>query len=277
MLQLNIALKFLKDIWQNKGLRNFLLIVIVVLLFLKQCNQISNLKQDVAQTEEKAERNFNNYKAARDTVRILELANGNQAATIKSYEFDIANLEDTQKKLIAKYRDALDLNKDLNKVNSLLSAEIKIKDSLLAELSVTRIDSLTDLVKFNKFDDFGSGNTRLLNGSMTVFRDGNRLLYRDPIFSIEQELSLFASIEDVDGQDEVKITTQYPGLTITNIENINLINTKLNQRAEKAAKTAGWSVGIGVGYGVNLNNNQVISYGPSLGIGLFWSPKWLRF
>lgn len=277
MVQLNIALKFLKDIWQNKGLRNFLLIVIVALLFLKQCNQISNLKQDVAQTEEKAERNFNNYKAARDTVRILELANGNQAATIKSYEFDIANLEDTQEKLIAKYRDALDLNKDLNKVNSLLSAEIKIKDSLLAELSVTRIDSITDLVKFNKFDDFGSGNTRLLNGSMTVFRDGNRLLYRDPIFSIEQELSLFASIEDVDGQDEVKITTQYPGLTITDIENINLINTKLNQRAEKAAKTAGWSVGIGVGYGVNLNNNQVISYGPSLGIGLFWSPKWLRF
>lgn len=277
MVKLNIALKFLKNIWQNKGLRNFLLIVIVVLLFLKQCNQISNLKHDVAQTEEKAERNFNNYKAAIDTVRILELANGNQAATIKSYEFDIANLEDAQDKLIDKYRDALDINKDLNKVNSLLSAEIKIKDSLLAELSVTRIDSLTDLVKFNKFDDFGSGNTRLLEGSMTVFRDGNRLLYRDPIFSIEQELSLFAAIEEVDGQDEIKITTQYPGLTITDIENINLINTKLNQHTEKATKTAGWSVGIGIGYGINLNNNQVISYGPSLGIGLFWSPKWLRF
>lgn len=277
MLQLKAALGFIKGIWENKGLRNFLLILIAVLLFLKQCNQISNLKQEIVQTEETATRNFNNYKAARDTVKILELANGNQASIIKGYEFDIANLEDSQEELIAKYRRALDINKDLNKVNSLLSAEIMIKDSLLAELSVTRVDSLTDLVKFSRFDDFGSGNTRELKGSMTVYRDGNRLLYRDPIFSIQQELSLFASIEEVDGQDAIKITTQYPGLTITDIENINLINTKLNQRAEKAAKTAGWSVGIGVGYGVNLNNNQVISYGPSIGVGLFWSPKWLRF
>ena len=109
---------------------------------------------------------------------------------------------------------------------------------------------------------------------MYVYRDSNHISYRDPNFSISQEMSLFAAIENVDGQDEIKISTSYPGLTITDIENINMINTKLNQRNEK---TAGWSVGFGIGYGVNLNNNQVISYGPSLGVGLFWSPKWLRF
>ena len=276
MITLTYVLDKLKAIWQNKQLRNFLIIVLVALLFLKQCNQISNLKREVDQVEETADRNFNNYKAAQDTVRLLELKNGKQAATIKSYEFDIANLEEEQHGLIAKYRGVLDINKDLNKVNTLLSADIKIKDSLLAAISVERIDSITDKVTFDRFDDFGHGNTRNLAGSMFVYRDGDNLLYRDAIFSIQQEMSLYAAIEDADGdsQDEIKITTDYPGIIITDIENINLINSKLNQKYEKKS---GWSIGLGVGYGVNLNNNQVISYGPSLGIGLFWSPKWLRF
>lgn len=252
----------------------FIIGALLMLFMLRQCNQISNLKQELVQTEESASRSFNNYKAAQDSIRVLELDNGNMVSTIKSYEFDIANLEDEQEVLIKRYRKALGLTKDLEKINTLLSAEIKIKDSLLADLSVTKIDSLTDLVEFNKFDDFGNGNTRLLQGSMYVYRDSNHILYRDPNFSISQEMSLFAAIENVDGQDEIKISTSYPGLTITDIENINLINTKLNQRNEK---TAGWSVGFGIGYGVNLNNNQVISYGPSLGVGLFYSPKWLRF
>ena len=37
------------------------------------------------------------------------------------------------------------------------------------------------------------------------------------------------------------------------------------------------AIGVGVGYGINLNNNQVISTGPSIGLGVYWSPKWLRF
>lgn len=274
MIQLMKIFSYLKSIWQNKSLRNFLVLVIITLLFLRQCNKISNLKQDLVQTENITNRSFNNYKAAQDSVRVLKLDNGNMVSTIKSYEFDIANLEEGQKDLIKRYSKALGLNKDLSKINTMLAAEIKIKDSILADLSVTKIDSLTDLVKFNKFDDFGSGNTRLLKGSMFVYRDVNNILYRDPVFAIKQEISLFAAIENIEGQDEIKISTKYPGLTITDIENISLINTKLNQRNEK---TAGWSVGFGVGYGVNLNNNQVISYGPSLGVGLFYSPKWLRF
>jgi len=155
MITLTYILDKLKAIWQNKQLRNFLVIVLVALLFLKQCNQISNLKREVDQVEETANRNFNNYKAAQDTVRLLELNNGKQAATIKSYEFDIANLEEEQHGLIAKYRGVLDINKDLDKVNALLSADIKIKDSLLAAISVERIDSITDKVTFDRFDDFG--------------------------------------------------------------------------------------------------------------------------
>lgn len=270
------VLNFLLGLWQNNWAMNIIVIGLVSIIFLKQCNQISDLENEADQAIETANRNLNNYKAANDTVKILELSNKEKAATILSYEFDIANLKDSQSKLISKYNDVLDINKDLDMVNMLLFSEIKIKDSLLALISIDNVDSTTDKVIFDRFDDFGNGNNRHLTGNMLVYKNGDSLVYDEAKFSIQQEISLHTSIEDTngDGQDEVKITTEYPGLAITDIENINLINSKLNQ---KYVKKAGWSIGLGIGYGVNLNNNQVISYGPSLGVGLYWSPKWLRF
>lgn len=258
----------------NKNLRNFILIAIVFLFTLNQCNRISNLKYELTLTKQNAQRSLNNYRASKDSVRTLLLDNGYIISTIKGYKFDIANLEDEQEALIKKYREALGLNKDLEKINTMLVTDIEIKDSLLADINITNINSVTDILEFSRFDNFGGGNTRSLEGSMFIDKHDSSFVYREPVFVIDQKLSLFAAIETIDGQNKIKISTKYPGLTITDIENISLINTKLNQRNEK---TTGWSVGFGVGYGVNLNNNQAISYGPSLGVGLFYSPKWLRF
>ena len=265
----------IKNIKLSRSAIIFIAGALFVLLFLKQCDKISDLKQDVKIAETNAERNFNNYLAANDSVTYLQNQNGDMLATIRSYEFDISDLRDDQNNLIKKYNNVLSLNRDLNKVNTLLSADLAIKDSLLAASQVTQIDSITGLITYNKSDDFGNGNTRTLNGSSTVrFQDGRFLILGQSQFNIDQTLSLSAAVEEVDGANRLKLSTSYPGLTISNIENINLINTKLNQKQDKKA---GWSIGFGVGYGVNLNNNQVISYGPSIGVGLYWSPKFLRF
>jgi hypothetical protein len=79
--------------------------------------------------------------------------------------------------------------------------------------------------------------------------------------------------DEKDGMKQIRIATDYPGITFGEIENINLINNKLN----KPEKKAGWSIGMGMGYGFSLVNGQAIQTGPNLSIGLFWSPKWLRF
>lgn len=272
-----MMLEKIKNISLSRTALTFIAGAIFVLLFLKQCNTISSLKQEVKTAEASANRNYNNYLVSKDSVRVLKSKNGDMISTIKGYEFDIANLTEDQKKLIKKYNGVLNLNKDLNKINSLLRAEIRIKDSLLAEASVVVIDSTTSKINFKKYDDFGKGNTRSLNGSTIVSYDrlnGRFNVIGPNQFNIEQTLTLSAAVEEVDGFNTIKIATSYPGLTIGNIENINLINSKLNQRAEKKA---GWSIGVGVGYGINLNNNQVISVGPSIGLGLYWSPKFLRF
>jgi len=184
-------------------------------------------------------------------------------------------MQDEQSKLTKKYQKALDLNEDLEEVNSLISADLEIKDSLLADANVTQIDSTTATVEFDSKKDYGNGNSRTLFGTSTLKYDFGQFRVLDSKFELTQTLSLMAAIESgEDGADRLKLSTSYPGIEINNIENINLVNTRLNRKVQKKA---GWSIGIGVGYGINLNNNQVISTGPSIGLGVYWSPKFLRF
>ena len=264
----------IKQFFSNKSLVIFVAGALFVLLFLRQCNQIDNLKTKVENVQKDSERNLNNYLASKDSVRIVKAKNGNLISEKRSYEFDLNNLKGDQKELIEKYKDALNLNRNLNKVNTLLTADLKIKDTFVAGTSTTKIDSINTKIKFSKFDDFGKGNSRDLSGEMLITKNGSDFKYSDATFSINHKINLMAAIENIDGADQLKISTSYPGLTFDNIENINLINTKLNQ---KPVKKGGFAIGIGLGYGINLNNNQLISTGPSIGLGLYYSPKWLRF
>ena len=267
-------MKNLKNISINRNIVTFVTGVVFALLFLQQCNRNASLKQKVETITMDSERNLNNYIAARDTIRTIRTKNGDLISEIGSYEFDISNLNQEQKVLINKYKDILNLNRDLNRVNSLLSTTINIKDSIIANNSISIVDSNTSRLTFTKFDDFGFGNTRGLSGDLLITKLDTGFRYGDPLIKLSQTMTLSAAIEEVDGLTQLKISTRYPGITISEIENINLINNKLNQRNKKKA---GWSIGVGVGYGINLNNNQVISTGPSIGVGLYYSPKWLRF
>jgi hypothetical protein len=252
---------------------------LLVLFMMRQCNTISNLKEDVKKQETIANDNFNNYLAAKDSIVYFENQLGESVAQVASYKFRVGDLEKANLNLNVRYIKALNLNKDLKDVNALLSAELKIKDSLLAASSVTSIDSLTGLVKFYRNDNFDSINTRKLDGSLIVrYNPTTKSFTSMPAnISILQTLGLVAAIENIEGRDRLKITSSYPGLTITRVENINLVDDRLNKE-NKIDKKAGFSVGMGVGYGINLNpTNSTVNFGPSINVGLYWSPAWLRF
>jgi len=250
-----------------------------MLFMMRQCNTISNLKEDLEFQKEVSATNFNNYLAANDSIEYFENELGDKVAKISSFEFQISDLKKTNIDITNKYVKVLGLNEDLKGVNSLLSANIKLKDSLLALAAVTKIDDLTGKVDFKKNDNFGSGNTRNVIGDLTVTYDTiNKSFYSTPVnLTISQTLSLRAAIEDEDGRDMLKISSSYPGMTITGIENINLVNDRLNKE-NKIDKKSGFNIGMGVGYGINLDpTNQSITYGPTINVGLYWSPAWLRF
>lgn len=265
--------RYLDYISNNKTLLTFLAGVLITLLLLNQCNRIDNLKEDLRIAEQVANRNYNNLLAAQDTIIIERNANGDLVSTISSYEYTIKQLEQENLELIQDFDKELALNEEYRKINNLISAELRIKDSIIAASTVAVDgDSIKiDLVDNKKWDKY---NWRNFRGNIVLYPQDSLYFIKKSLFEIEQGVSLKMAILNVNGRDQLKISSPYPGLSFTNIENINIVNDRLNTPIRRKG---GWSIGFGVGYGVNLNNQQVVNYGPSFGIGLYYSPSWLRF
>jgi hypothetical protein len=281
LLELNLKIiknmNYIKHILTNKNTLVFIGVILFAFLFLKQCNNTSNLKKELEQIKMVSERALNNYKASQDTIKIEKNKNGELVAIKLGYEYEINSLTKENKKVIAKYQSALNLVKDVSRINSLLSAELRVKDSIInAGGSVTTLTDSTSTIKFNDIKKWDKYNWRSFNGTVDVLRDSktNKLSVTSSRFDFEQGIELKAAILNNNGINSLRITTAYPGIEFTNIENINLVNDKLNPALQKPKN---WGIGVGLQYGINLNDQQTINWGPSIGVGIYYIPSWLRF
>jgi len=250
----------------------FLTGALFVMLILQQCNSNASLKREIKQVQIVADRNYNNLIASQDTIKFEKNSKKELVGKIRSYEFDINSLDKNTKQLTSNYVDALNLNKKLKNVNSLLGAQIKIKDSIVNANSNVILNDSTIVVNLSDSKKWDKYNWRTFNGSVSLNRDNFSV--NNSVFEFQQGIGIKAAIVVENNISMLKITSSYPGLEFTDIENINLVNDKLNQ---KQTKKGGWAIGAGVGYGINLNSGQVIGTGPSIGVGLYYSPKWLKF
>lgn len=245
-----------------------------VLLFLRQCNKTQELKNKVEQVQLLADRNYNNLLASQDSVRTYINQNGILVSEIKSFEYDINSVELKNRELHKKYSNVLKENKSLKGINSLIATDLSIKDSIIdSTIKITQNNSEITF-NFNDKKEWDEYNWRYFSGELKIKKIDTIYSVLNSRFDFNQAISLQAAIIDENGIKSLKITTPYKGVTFTNIENINLVNDKLNPILRKPKN---WGVGVGVGYGINLNSNQVISVGPSIGVGVFYSPNWLRF
>lgn len=258
----------------NKNLIIFVLLAIFALLFLRQCQVTDKLKNELAQTKKTETIRYNNLLAANDTIKKYKNANNELIAEKRSFIYDINEFETKYASLANEYSNALNLSKSLKNTNALLKAQIKINDTIKVMAVVSKINDTTNVFNFNDFKDFGKGNTRKFEGAVKFTVKDNKFDIQTSDFNLSQEIKLYASIDDKNGYKKIKMTSSYPGLDFENIENINLINNKLN---EKTPKKARWSVGFGVGYGMTLTNGQAIQFGPNINAGLYWSPAFLQF
>lgn len=267
--------KVLNYISSNSKLIKYILIGVFVLLFLKQCNQVEQLKTEVEQTKIVANRNYNNLLASQDSIKVEKNKNGQLVSKISSYQFEINTLSDKNEKLIASYNELLNINSDLNDINSLISAELKIKDSIInAWSNISYQDDNTINLEFADDKEWDKYNWRKFNASIKLFKQDSLFKIGSSQFNYSQGISLTAAILENEGRQELRISTPYPGIEFTQIENINLVNDKLNPTLQKPKN---WGLGIGIQYGINLNNQQVVNWGPSIGVGLYYTPSWLRF
>ena len=115
----------------NRDNITFIGLVIVVLLLLGQCSSNASLRDKVKELKGQVTLGEANLMASQDSVEIKRQENGNMIAEISAFQMTNEQLIKTNKKLASDYAKALDLNKKLKGVNSLLKAEITDKDSII--------------------------------------------------------------------------------------------------------------------------------------------------
>lgn len=260
----------------NKNTIIFILGALFMLLFLRQCNQTSDLKRQLAEVKTEAERSHNNYLASQDTIKYYKSQAGSLIAEKRSFVLKLEEFENNYKDLKKEYTEVLGLNKNLEKQNTLLKAKIEILSRIKPEGSVTQLSDTSSFLNFKKIDDFGKGNSRSFEGKVKVFYTDKQFNIDEnqTYFDFKQTIKLYASIDEENGYKKVRIASFYPGLDVQDIENINLINNKLNETPKKRGR---WVAGLGGGYGVSLINGTTLAASPWIGVSVLWAPKWLQF
>lgn len=260
----------------NKNTIIFILGALFMLLFLRQCNQNADLKRQLDGAKTEAARTHNNYLASQDTIIYYKTQAGSLVSEKRAFVLKLEEFENNYKDLKKEYSDVLGLNKNLENQNTLLKTKIEILSHITPNGSITKLSDTSSFLNFKKIDDFGKGNTRSFEGKVKVFYTDKNfgIDEKETFFDLKQSIKLYASIDEENGYKKVKIASFYPGLDIQDIENINLIDNKLNELPQKRSR---WVAGIGGGYGVSLVNGATLSFSPWIGVSILWSPKWLQF
>jgi len=255
-----------------------LVTLLIAILFL-QCNQSRRLKRDIQLEKERVEREINNRKASEDSLRLIKFDNGTLVSTVKSYEFDIQNLKDAERELLKKYEDLTSNYKKLRGINSILKADLELTEELLAESKAKQINDTTIDVSFAKYNLYSEGNSRFIYGNTIVsIGEGDPSVTSTEI-NLNQTIRLKAILDDVEDEGpSLLISTDYPGITISDIENINLVNSKLRAKEidDYISNSGSLGFGLGVGYGINYIGEGTFKLGPTLNVGMYWTPKKLK-
>lgn len=247
----------------NRDNLTFIGLVIVVILLLGQCNRNATLNQKLDEITSELNVSNANILAANDTVEVYKNRKGFLEAEIKAYQISADGLKKANAKLVKDYVSALSLNKNLKNVNALLRAELKDKDSILAN-GVLMPDSTFVLTDKQDYGDGSYRNIRVAGKIQDTTVNGT--------ITLDQSIRLWMAVEDIKGVKSLKLSTKYP-FDNFDIQGIDIINKDLNTYQKKSR----WTMSAGVGLGIVPNGTTGLAITPNVGIMLGWSPKWLQF
>jgi len=257
-----ILIKMIKFDFNRDNL-TFIGLVIVVLLLLGQCSRNATLNQKIDEITVELNASNANIAAANDTVEVYKNRKGFLEAEIKTYQISAEGLKNANAKLTKDYVSSLSLNRNLKNVNSLLRAELRDKDSILA--NGTLMPDSTFILSDNQ--DYGDGSYRNIKVTGKI-QDSTV----NGTITLDQSIRLWMAVEDIKGVKSLKLATKYP-FDNFDIQGIELVNKDLNTYQKKSR----WNISAGIGLGVVPNGTTGLAVTPTVGIMLGWSPKWLQF
>lgn len=229
-------------------------LVIVAILYLKQCNTTSNLKGDI------------------------KIANMNRIAMLDSvttYKDKNGSLVYEKSTLIASKKELKDLNNDLYKdIKSLKNnPKIVIKERIVVEHDTIKVPTTVSKypdgsIGLNwKYDStFSAGNFQKLSGE-TKFKyvDDSLNILGTSINQNTFGMSFVTGLTKGKDSYEIFIKSDYPGFSVSSIEGA-IIDKSMIESDESA-----FVVGPSIGYGILFGSNGNINHGINVGFNVTYS------
>jgi hypothetical protein len=255
-------------------------IAVLVMLLLKQCNATADAKKE-------AERNFNNLLAERDSVRVLASKNGNMLVERAAFQLKYNELTEEQEELI----DRLELS-GKRKPSVVIQTEVVYKDtSIMVPVAATQEGDNTYL-KFTHNPTLPGTNKLLIAGQLpytvdtdtiwdasdkSKFKFVSTVIPGTAKLSMEQKIDLVTGLytDPKTGRLFVRASTSFPGITFSEMQALDMVDDPATKKALKQARKP-FGIGFSIGYGLTVGKDGYIA-GPSVGLGLTYSPKWLQF
>ena len=284
---------------KNRIIILFIGIAIFIMLFLKQCNDISSLKNQLVAKQTEIQRVQNNSAASLDTIRqSYDSKTGTLTATIQGYDL-------TVKELNSKYANLFDNVSSLKTTlkgfspTSISTNTFESKERITdISSSAYALDSMGESnIKFKADTNFIDGNFRKISGKIP-FRvafykkqDSSLISYEKQnfysrvyavsgsIINIDQQMTVYTGLDKNDKTGEVSVwaKTKYPGVTFNILKGATIEDdNKTKSILEESKKT--WGLGFSFGIGAICEPQQKIIFpGIYMGIGINYTPKKLQW
>lgn len=266
-----------KNILDNK-LLYLIAIVILGILFLKQCGETDHAKKE-------ALRNFNNLLAEQDSVRTISSKLGNTIAEKSAFELKYNELSVEQEKLIGR----LEIEKK-KRPSIVIQTEIEYRDSSII-VPVRNLEGKDgNSLEFTYNPQLPEKNKLLVDGkikyavktdsTLSEFGKWNytyKLETGDVNLSISQKIDLVTGLykDPKTGRLYVRASTTFPGITFSEMQALNMVDDPATKKAMRESRKP-FGIGAFVGAGLGFSTNGYL-LGPVAGVGLTYQPKWLQF
>jgi len=264
---------------KNRQLISMGIIMTLIILLMTTCGRVSVLKGQVNAEKKETQRVKNNWEASLDSVEMITGKNGELIGRIDGY---VLTLDE--------------LNKDYSDIKKEYEAE-KGKPPIIITNTITEIKDTTiyvstaiegdSVITVSDSVNYGFGNLRYLSGRIPYSVDTvlNRIETSKGIFELEQSISLQTVLtrDKKTGKIEIQVSTQYPNIKFGQIKGAVIQDNKENRKVLKQARKE-WGVSMQVGFGAMLDMSEVnrsgivrLGYGPYVGFGIHYSPKWAQW
>jgi hypothetical protein len=291
MKMVTIILGWLADP-RNRSLQAFLLVAVLLLLLLRQCNVSACLESDVAAARAETERVNNNHKASlAKLTQEYDSEKKTLTTRIQGYQLTIDELNTKYSGLFSDY-----LKEKGKKPVTITEIRYRVRENIVGvDIDAIPLDSMgRGFFTFCDSVTFSPGNSRTLSGtfpyrlcvyskqdsSLLDYQKQNFYAFNKPGkagFMLEQEISINTGLSKDKETGEVTVwaKTAYPGVNFSVLKGATVEEDAETQKVLRSMRKT-WGVGFSMGAGA-VYTAKTIAPGLFLGASLNYSPRSLQF